>query len=150
MSLRTTIALLVGSWTLQAGCGTPGGATSASGTSTGITSLELTSSSGEGMTTAEVPTTSVTGAGSTGGSASGTGTTSGEPTGGSTGVTTVVETTGTTTDATGSGTEPPPPCQQGDIVCDGGEAKVCDGMGGWESSEPCAGFCMDGVGCLAC
>lgn len=35
-------------------------------------------------------------------------------------------------------------------MCEGGEAKVCDGMGGFESTEVCAGFCQPGVGCLAC
>src|SRR5690606_37412191 len=30
------------------------------------------------------------------------------------------------------------------------EAKVCDGMGGFEGSEMCAGFCQPGVGCLEC
>lgn len=35
-------------------------------------------------------------------------------------------------------------------MCAGDEAKVCDGMGGYDSTEVCEGFCQPGVGCLAC
>jgi len=42
-------------------------------------------------------------------------------------------------------------CPQGEIVCEGNEAMVCDGMGGFESSENCdPQVCVDGLGCLPC
>ena len=65
---------------------------------------------------------------------------------GETGVTTA--STGETTDtasSTGGGT-----CAQGDIVCDGGTAKVCDGNGGFESEQPCVAACAPDLGCVAC
>ncbi|MGB1276460.1 MAG: hypothetical protein ACPG77_11990, partial [Nannocystaceae bacterium] len=44
-----------------------------------------------------------------------------------------------------------PMCPQGEIVCEGNEAMVCDGMGGFESSENCdPQVCVDGLGCLPC
>ncbi|MCB9754338.1 MAG: hypothetical protein H6713_30720 [Myxococcales bacterium] len=41
-------------------------------------------------------------------------------------------------------------CQQGEIICEDGEAKVCDGMGGYESTELCPEECADGLGCVLC
>ncbi|MCA9661902.1 MAG: IgGFc-binding protein [Myxococcales bacterium] len=41
-------------------------------------------------------------------------------------------------------------CTQGEIVCEDGVAKVCDGMGGWESEEACDNACADGLGCVLC
>lgn len=152
MPRTSPVALLVCSWTLLAACGSPGGNTSATATTTGVTSLDLTSSSGGSSGSSGVtPTTSGTGAETTAGTGTATGSATDEPTGTTAGTTTALETTGTGTEgSTGSGTEPPPPCPQGEVVCEGGEAKVCDGMGGFESVEPCEGFCMDGLGCLAC
>ena len=85
-----------------------------------------------------------------GGTTEGTQTTGGEP--GSTSEPTTgtppVTSTGETTDtasSTGGGT-----CAQGDIVCDGGTAKVCDGNGGFESEQPCDAVCAPDLGCVAC
>lgn len=47
-------------------------------------------------------------------------------------------------------TTEPGPCAQGEVVCEGDEAKVCDGMGGFEGSEVCAAACLPGVGCVLC
>jgi hypothetical protein len=44
----------------------------------------------------------------------------------------------------------PEPCAQGEIVCDGTTAQVCDGMGGFSSETPCAKACADGLGCVEC
>lgn len=41
-------------------------------------------------------------------------------------------------------------CPQGEVICEDGEAKVCDGMGGFESMEACPDECVDGLGCVAC
>ncbi len=42
-------------------------------------------------------------------------------------------------------------CPQGEIVCEGNEAKVCDGMGGFDETELCdPEVCVDGLGCVTC
>ena len=41
-------------------------------------------------------------------------------------------------------------CPNGTIVCDGGEAKVCDGMGGFSSTEVCPEECAPDLGCVLC
>ena len=42
-------------------------------------------------------------------------------------------------------------CTQGEIVCEGGSAKVCDGMGGFSSEEVCAKECVPKLGgCVEC
>lgn len=41
-------------------------------------------------------------------------------------------------------------CPQGQVVCEGDEAKVCDGAGGFESSEQCTAMCLDSFGCVLC
>ncbi|RMG94561.1 MAG: hypothetical protein D6705_16000 [Deltaproteobacteria bacterium] len=41
-------------------------------------------------------------------------------------------------------------CPQGEIVCEGDTAKVCDGMGGFDSETPCADVCVEGLGCKLC
>jgi len=41
-------------------------------------------------------------------------------------------------------------CEQGTIVCEDGEAKICDGMGGFEGSEVCADACAPDLGCVVC
>ncbi len=148
------MVLGVCSWTAVASCGSPGGGGTATGAMTGATSLDLTTTSASSSDTGVVPTTSEGGGSSGGGSSGGTssGSTSGGTTGGSSGSSDTSGGPGTTAvdDTSGSGTEPPPPCQQGEVVCDGMVAEVCDGMGGFESTEPCPGFCQPGVGCLAC
>lgn len=69
------------------------------------------------------------------------------------------ETDGSTTDgmagtstgtSSGSSTDPFPPCPDGTILCDGQTKQVCDGMGGFEDPENCAGVCIAGLGCKAC
>lgn len=119
--------------------------------STGVTTVPLTT----GPTEA-VPTTST-------GTPTGTTETAGSATEGATTTTTTGESTETTADvtattstgdpstgpaSTGSGTEPS--CPMGQIVCIDGDAKVCDGQGGYSDSEACEGPCEDGVGCLLC
>ena len=60
---------------------------------------------------------------------------------------------GATTASTGvddPGTTGEPPCPQGQIVCDGGTASTCDGMGGFSAEETCPAACVPGLGCVAC
>src|SRR5690606_5175713 len=43
------------------------------------------------------------------------------------------------------------PCEMGEVVCEGGIAKVCDGQGGFSSEEPCADECSPDLGgCVTC
>ncbi|MFY0539501.1 hypothetical protein [Nannocystis pusilla] len=59
--------------------------------------------------------------------------------------------TGTTTDvSTGSSSGGEDPCAQGTVVCEGDIAKVCDGMGGFDSEENCTTTCVPGLGCTEC
>ncbi len=57
-------------------------------------------------------------------------------------------TTGTTAGVSGSTGDLP--CAKGTIVCDGNNAQVCDGLGGFESTEPCPEACAPGLGCAEC
>ncbi|MCA9720093.1 MAG: IgGFc-binding protein, partial [Myxococcales bacterium] len=41
-------------------------------------------------------------------------------------------------------------CLEGDIVCEDGVSKVCDGDGGWLEETPCDDECADGIGCVLC
>ncbi|MEZ4430335.1 MAG: hypothetical protein R3A51_21860, partial [Nannocystaceae bacterium] len=41
-------------------------------------------------------------------------------------------------------------CPMGQIVCEDGIAKVCDGMGGYSEETPCDEACADGLGCVLC
>ena len=76
------------------------------------------------------------------------------------GTTTVGPTTGTSTTPgtdtapiTGTGTGSTTldePCAPGTIVCDGEVAKVCDGLGGFESQETCPKACAPSLGCVEC
>ena len=50
-------------------------------------------------------------------------------------------------ESTSTGDEP---CPDGTIVCEGTDKKVCDGLGGFKDEEACVGFCLGGVGCVAC
>ncbi|MBZ5712108.1 IgGFc-binding protein [Nannocystis pusilla] len=129
-------------------CGSTEGMTSA--TTTGLTTVDLTTTTTETGGSEGTPTTSVTGdettttMGMTGTSAP---TSTATTDTGETATTTMGVETATDSE---SGTEPPPPCMQGEIVCEGAEAKVCDGMGGFEGSETCDAACEPGVGCLMC
>lgn len=81
-----------------------------------------------------------------------TGTSSGvSTTGTDTSITGLIETTttGTTgmTDTTGTTGLL---CEAGVIVCEGETAKVCDGSGGFESTELCSSVCAPGLGCVLC
>ncbi len=59
--------------------------------------------------------------------------------------------TGSTTDTTGgSSSTGAEPCAQGTILCEGNTAKVCDGLGGFESEEACPKVCSPGLGCTEC
>ncbi|MCB9748861.1 MAG: hypothetical protein H6713_02515 [Myxococcales bacterium] len=53
--------------------------------------------------------------------------------------------TGTTDATTGNNF-----CEQGTVVCEDGVAKICDGMGGYETEEACDNECADGLGCVLC
>src|SRR5690606_6802872 len=97
-------------------CGSPGGNTSAGGTTTGVTSLVLT----EGTTgTTEAPrTTSATGFDPTGGMTGTSATTTGVTTTATRSSTTMAVETDTSETMATSGTEPPQPCMQGEVVCE--------------------------------
>lgn len=79
----------------------------------------------------------------------GTSTTTGTDTG--TSAPASVSDTGTSTSSSAGGsTTDEPACPQGEVVCDGDTAQVCDGMGGFESAEDCPAGCVPGVGCIEC
>ena len=59
------------------------------------------------------------------------------------------DTVATTLASTGGSTGDPV-CPEGDIVCDGDTAQVCDGMGGFASETPCDQACAPGLGCTLC
>ncbi len=52
------------------------------------------------------------------------------------------------TDSTAATTDDP--CPEGTVLCIDGEALTCDGNGGYSEEETCDGFCLEGVGCVAC
>jgi hypothetical protein len=43
-----------------------------------------------------------------------------------------------------------PPCPKDTILCDGNTAQVCDGLGGFSSTEACPKACAPGLGCVEC
>ena len=50
-----------------------------------------------------------------------------------------------------AGPEAAPPCAFGQIVCDNGLAKTCDGQGGFSTTKICkTAQCKDGLGCVVC
>jgi len=118
-----------------ASAGTSAGATSA-GTSTAGTSSETDGTGGSNTDTATSGPTTTDPT---------TGPTSTDPT---TGPTTTDPTTTepTTTDGTTTGDF----CTEGELVCEDGVAKVCDGEGGWSSEEACDNECAEGIGCVFC
>jgi hypothetical protein len=99
--------------------------TSSGGASEGMTgtTTEATGSGG--------PTTTTT----TGSSGPGTGSATETDTG------TVNTTTGTTSGGV---------CSDGEIVCEGATEKVCDGAGGFKSSQVCPSQCVPALGCVLC
>jgi hypothetical protein len=122
---------------LAAGCNPDDNTPTSAGTTTGVTS--------------------VTSAGSTSGTSTTTGESTGTPTTSTTTppTSTTSETTGTSTgDVTASGSSGDATtggqCADGTIVCEENTAKVCDGMGGFKSTEECPEACADGLGCVAC
>jgi hypothetical protein len=64
--------------------------------------------------------------------------------------TSVTATTPTSDTTDGSSSTGAVPCAQGELVCDGDTAKVCDGVGGFESEQPCDSVCAPDLGCVAC
>lgn len=53
-------------------------------------------------------------------------------------------------DTVGTETTDDIPCEEGTIICEEGTAKVCDGMGGFESEDVCPEACSPGLGCTLC
>ncbi len=54
-------------------------------------------------------------------------------------------TVNTTTGTTSGGV-----CSDGEIVCEGATEKVCDGAGGFKSSQVCPSQCVPALGCVLC
>ncbi len=153
--------LVVSAFVLAAACGDNSMTSASAGsTSVGSSGGADTSSGGSGVTTGAPTTASETTAVTSGATTAGT---SGPDTTGSTGApgtTTSTSGPGSTGDTTngvmsssggtaGSSTGEPP-CPQGTILCEGGVAKVCDGVGGFESTEMCPKECAPGLGCVDC
>jgi hypothetical protein len=129
------------------GDGTVGGGSSSTGTgaepgtSTGPEpTTTAPTSTGSGETEAMTSSTGTTEPVDPSTTTGSTGTTGPEP---STGETSTGETTSDGSSSTGE------VCPEGTIVCEGDTAKVCDGMGGFESEQTCK-KCVDGVGCDEC
>jgi hypothetical protein len=133
--------LFVGLGVLVSGCGSSAGMTSAA-TDSGVTTVDQATTTGSTGASEGPPTTGAPDEPTTGMS----GTSAPATTTDSEGTTMGAESTDTDT----GGASEPGPCAQGEVVCEGGEAKVCDGAGGFESSEVCAEFCLAGVGCVLC
>jgi hypothetical protein len=114
-----------------------------------------TETSGASISTTQATTgSSMTGTTATTGESEGSGSESATE-----GTSTTADTAATTTTTTGEPTTDPTDstssttemfCPQGQIVCERGAAKVCDGSGGWESEEVCADACAEGLGCVLC
>ena len=135
-----------------------GGSTGETGSGTGGTGATGATSSTAESDTGVVPTTgggatTGTGTASATGTSTGTGTSDSEgttmPVTASSGDTSSGTSTGTSTGTT-SGTDTLSFCEAGVIECEGGVAKVCDGMGGYSEETACEGICKPGVGCLLC
>ena len=153
------LALYASLLVLACGDNTATTAASAGTTQAGSTSLVDTSSGGPGPTTGGPglttgDTTALTGGTTAAPTTGGPDTTVGTSTGPglTTGDTTVGDTTqGAMTSAGSSGSSTgEPPCPQGTVLCEGGVAKVCDGVGGFESEEACPKECAPGLGCVEC
>ncbi len=120
-------------------------ATDATGSTVSTTSPTSTGSTG----TTDATTAMSSGESSSSGSSSETaGTTTGDPTTSTTSNSTTNGTTAGTTAGTGSTTGGL--CEEGTVICENGDAKVCDGMGGYSSEEACENECADDLGCVLC
>lgn len=127
------------------GGGTSGASAGAAASPTGDAWTEPTGAgpSGPGVEThgetSALTTSAATGVETTG-AETGAGT---EPSAGVTGDT--GDTSGAETGTTGAMS-----CPQGSVVCEGGDAKTCDGEGGFDGVEPCPEACVNGLGCVLC
>jgi hypothetical protein len=147
---------------LLVACNGGGGEGSMSGTEAGTEAGSSASSSTGGSGTSVVPTTGGGATGTETGTATGTGTETETGTGSSsssggdattmllTGTSEPSSSTGTGAETSETGTETAGLCPAGEIECEGGAAKVCDGMGGYSKETACEGVCKPGVGCLLC
>ncbi|HRI07386.1 MAG TPA: IgGFc-binding protein [Nannocystaceae bacterium] len=119
-------------------------------------------STGTGSSTsgdASSGSTTTTGAGTTSGattsggaSESSTSGSSGPATTGTSGEVTTTSTSGEVTTSTSGGTTGSttlPVCVDGEVICEGGGAKVCSG-GVFGDPMPCAEVCEEGLGCVLC
>jgi hypothetical protein len=163
-SLRPALALgalLLGP--ALAACGDDQASTegsSGTGASTSTTSNSTTGTTVGPTTPTSEPTTSTTDPTTAGPSSDPgtdtTATTAGPTTDSTTDATSSTDSTGqvSATDSTsssgGSSSTGEPPCPQGTITCEGTTAKVCDGLGGFESEENCPKVCSPGLGCTEC
>lgn len=162
---------------LPAACADDGGSSTAAtgAATTASTSMSGPDSSGEPTPTSSVAATTsgctagtcgsdpvttdpvASTGGSTGSSTSG-GTSSGASTGATTGAadttagqTSAADSSGGSSEAgSETGTTGAPVCPEGQVVCEGATAKVCDGLGGFKSEADCPAVCVEGKGCLAC
>ncbi|MBA3548930.1 MAG: IgGFc-binding protein [Nannocystis sp.] len=151
--LRLTLVLL-GMGPLLMACNDNGGADSTFGSATEVSGVTASSSTG-GSGTNIVPTTGggLTTEGTATATESGASTDSSSSSGGTT-----MALTGTSEGISSStgpgttlvGTDTLEFCPAGVIECEGGAAKVCDGMGGYSDETACEGVCKPGVGCLLC
>jgi len=143
----STLVLLV------AACGDDGSREDA-GTGTNPGTITVTAatdaSSGSTPTASGEPTTSQ----GTEGSASGGSTANVSATDATSNVTlsTSEDATGMTSEGTTEGVSSTGPevCPKDQMICEGGAAKICDGMGGFASETPCAKACVVPLGCVEC
>ena len=140
--------------------------TTSTGASAGSTSSGTVGSTGPGPTTSSTAATteqptSDSGASATGSTSSATATTSGTTTtAGTTEQGTTGQVTATSTSTTGDtastgsssdgGSTGPPPCPADTVLCDGNTKQVCDGMGGFKTTEMCPKVCVPDLGCVEC
>ncbi len=121
---------------------------------------EPTGAPTSGCVTDTCPSPTTSGPGSSGdssgsGAHESTSTSAGESTGTTANPGTTTTAAQTTTDGSSGGTSSAgttgePVCPEGQVVCDADTAKVCDGLGGFESETACPQVCVDELGCLAC
>ena len=143
---------------LLAACNGNGGSDSTFGSATdpsGATAVSSTGGSGTNIvpTTGASATTDATGSATGTGTGTGTDPSSSSSSGSSEATTLPVTGTGDSTSSStgvGPGTETGELCPAGFIVCEGGAASVCDGMGGYSEVTMCGGVCKPGIGCLLC
>ncbi len=128
------------------------GSSGTSPTSTPTTGGAGTTDSPTSTTTLDPATSTSTGPATTGTSDPLTGTT--DPATTDPGTSTTDAGTSTTDSSTGdassSSSTGEPPCQKDTILCDGNNAQVCDGLGGFTSMQLCPKACAPGIGCVEC